>query len=462
MNRYDYIELDIDRLLEEAEQKVADKKMPKEEEQQEKPSQKSDVPPNGKKPHMVTPSGKRAVDETVDKVAADKKNRRKKVWIRIGILFCLLTAAYLTIVYSNISFIAKWRTIYIETAMTTNSHQWLATLFFPQSVIDEVMARRKQDTKEQQKLNSKWDEPELNQEAKDFYDKYWEIDTEAFHKYMESHSNLAKNGYDSLVIRDLEGKEKLKTTKGDTLLVLDTKNNLMIIGVKGEGYQGKLAIIKNSDQVELGKSTALGSYGQEAGSFGETNGAVLVVNASGFKDVDGVGTGGQVKGSLVIDGVDYGHPYGSDWKFCGLKKNNRMYITNYSPDIVADYKWAVEFYPALIVDGNSVVDGTYGMGIQPRTSIGQAKNGDVLLLVVDGRQPGHSLGCTVADCEEILSRYHAYQAMNMDGGSSSVMWYNGEYITKSSSVTGIGRYMPDAIMVMPAKDEIVIEAKPEN
>jgi exopolysaccharide biosynthesis protein len=107
----------------------------------------------------------------------------------------------------------------------------------------------------------------------------------------------------------------------------------------------------------------------------------------------------------------------------------------------------MEFYPALIVDGENVVDGTYCMGIQPRTSIGQTENGDFLLLVVDGRQVGYSLGCTVADCRDILMRYHAYQAMNMDGGSSSVMYYKGQQITKSSSATGLGRYMPNAFVV---------------
>ena len=75
----------------------------------------------------------------------------------------------------------------------------------------------------------------------------------------------------------------------------------------------------------------------------------------------------------------------------------------------------------------------------------------MLLLVVDGRQT-HSLGCIVEDCANIMLRYHAYQGMNLDGGSSSVMYYNGQFITKSSSVTGRGRYMPNAILVKAAKD----------
>ena len=75
----------------------------------------------------------------------------------------------------------------------------------------------------------------------------------------------------------------------------------------------------------------------------------------------------------------------------------------------------------------------------------------MLLLVVDGRQ-SHSIGCTVEDCADIMLRYHAYQGMNLDGGSSSVMYYKGEFITSSSSVTGRGRYMPNAILVKAAAD----------
>ena len=277
---------------------------------------------------------------------------------------------------------------------------------------------------------------------------------------------MTRNGYDDIKIEDLDGKLGLKTVNGDTILILDTENHLLIIGVEGDGYKGKLAIEKNPDQVELAKSKAIGSYGQEAGSFGEDLDALLVVNASGFKDVDGVGTGGQVKGSMIIDGVEYGSPSeDATWRFCGMKKNNLMYVSSYPTGDVSDYKWGVEFLPSLIVDGKSVVDGTFGMGIQPRTTIGQSKRGDILMLVIDGRQVGYSLGCTVEDCKNILMKYKAYQAMNMDGGSSSVMWYDGNYITKSCSVSGVGRYMPDALVIRKASqvdEETVVKAKPES
>lgn len=399
-------------------------------------------------------------ETAVGEKKAKKKMPLKKKLICGGVAICILVSMYLTIVYSNIPFIAKWRTIYIETAMTTNSHQWLATLFFPQSVIDEVMANRQKNLDAQANVESQWDEKEgaaeKNTELEKFFETYWELDTEAFRNYLTLHPALTKNGYDDIFIENMNNKYNLKTKDGDPLLILDSANNLMIVGIHGEGYQGKLAIIKDASQVDMVKSKAIGSFGQEAGSFGEDYDALLVINASGFVDVDGVGTGGEVKGSMIIDGIEYGSHYDEEgWKFCGLKKNNLMYVRNYPADDVSNYRWGMEFLPALIVDGKSVVDGTFGMGIQPRAALGQSKKGDILMLIVDGRQVGYSIGCTVEDCKDILLRYGAYQGMNLDGGSSAVMWYNGSYITKSSSVSGIGRYMPNALIVKKKKNRSV-------
>ena len=68
-----------------------------------------------------------------------RKKRRIRRMRRTIIAVAVFAALYLTAVFSNIPFIAKWRTIYIMTAMTTNSHQWLATMFIPHSVIEKAM-----------------------------------------------------------------------------------------------------------------------------------------------------------------------------------------------------------------------------------------------------------------------------------------------------------------------------------
>lgn len=387
-----------------------------------------------------------------------KKKRRKRKLIRFSIVFVVLAAVYLTAIYSSIPVIAKWRSIYIETAMSTNSHQWLATYFIPRSVIDKVMAQRQANLDSQEGLESTWGITNgtnalAGTDNGNFYKIYWEIDNDAFRNYLEANPELTKNGYDSILIEDLEGTLGLKTVNNDSLLILDTANHVMIIGVSGEGYKGKMAIVKDPSQIDLVKSSRLEISGEIIDNYGERYDAVIAINASGFEDVEGHGSGGSVKGALIIDGIDYGHheTAKSHWKLFGFQYDNRLYITDYSSAIVSDYRWAVEFSPALIIDGERVVEGTAGWGIQPRATIGQAQNGDFMMLIVDGRQVGYSIGCTVTDCADIMLRYGAYQGVNLDGGSSAIMWYNGQQITSSSSPSGYGRYLPDAIIVQKAE-----------
>ena len=386
-----------------------------------------------------------------------KKNRLKKWGIRSLVTLVVLVTLYLTAVYSNIPFIAKWRTIYIETAMSTMNHKWLATYFIPKSVIDEVMAKRQEEFDKQANLQSSWGTEEEDSETeteeenvaeKEFYEKYWELDTPSIRNYFASNANLVSNGYDSVLIEDLEGSLGLKTASDDSLLVLDTENNLMVIGVAGNQFVGKLAIVKNPEQVELIKASAFGSVGEMVESIGQRTDSLIAINGSAFVDPKGHGSGGTLNGVMLLDGQAYGTAKNGYWKLVGMKNDNRMYISNYyQTNDVSNYKWGVEFFPALIVDGQNVVDGTFGMGLQPRTAIGQSRNGDCMMLIIDGRQPGYSVGCTVADCSKILERYGAFQAMNLDGGSSSVMWYRGQLITRSSSVSKRGRYVPSGLVI---------------
>ena len=390
------------------------------------------------------------------------KKKKKKRWKVIAIIFGLLAAMYLTFVFAPIPFVRKWRNIYIETAMSTNSHQWLATWFIPGWIIDEVMETRREAWKVQQTLESNWgDEPDVADPiatpvvsqapvvdpVDEFLDEYWELNTKSFRKYLQNNSIDTKEEIDGLVIKDLEGELGLKSKKGDQVLAVNIPNSLVLLGVSGDDYVGKLAVVKDPSLVCLSKSNHLGSRGEIIDEHAKNNDAILAVNASGFKDVGGHGSGGHVMGSLLIDGVEYGEPNNSRFKFFGMKKNNKMYISDSSKINVKSYRWGVEQYPGIIVDGECIVKGTYGLGIQPRTAIGQAKDGTFMMLVVDGRQIGYSLGCTMEECANQLLKYKAYQAANMDGGSSSIMWFDGEQITSSSSPSGFGRYLPDALYI---------------
>jgi len=87
----------------------------------------------------------------------------------------------------------------------------------------------------------------------------------------------------------------------------------------------------------------------------------------------------------------------------------------------------------LIINGEEREVNGSGSGANPRTAIGQRKDGSVLLLVTDGRGANGHLGATAADLIEIMSEYGAVNAANIDGGSSSSMYYDGKY--EMTSVT---------------------------
>ena len=69
-----------------------------------------------------------------------------------------------------------------------------------------------------------------------------------------------------------------------------------------------------------------------------------------------------------------------------------------------------------------------GSGANPRTAIGQRKDGTMLILVTDGRGANGHLGVTASDLIEVMKRYDAFNAANIDGGSSSAMFYKDKYL----------------------------------
>ncbi len=110
-----------------------------------------------------------------------------------------------------------------------------------------------------------------------------------------------------------------------------------------------------------------------------------------------------------------------------------------------EFRDAVTFGPALVVNGEAVSTVGTGGGLNPRTAIGQRADGAVLLLVIEGRQTA-SLGATFLDLIEIMLDFDAVNAANLDGGMSSSMAYEGEEILNNCSIKG-PRDMPTAFVV---------------
>ena len=392
---------------------------------------------------------------------ARKKQKRTRHGLRNGMIAAVsLVIVYCILVFSHIPFIEKWRTIYIETAMGTMNHQWLATLFLPQSVIDDVMNGRLVLELQQEDDNSTWqaeadfDDP---QDAIDtwsdiqdqFSEAYAEIDQESFAAFMKKHQKnevLDEDGYLLIDAADYDEKDTgITTIYGDPVCAIDTRNGIVIVTLRGDGYSGRMAIVKNPGQVKLAVSRTLGSSGSYLKDMCRQNNAILGINASGFSDPEGSGNGGEAFGMIMTDGMACRPDLDTTMKIISIDTANRLNVTNTLPAGTRD---AMQFSPALIINGRQLISGSSGWGLQPRSVIGQTAEGQILMAVIDGRQPGYSIGITLGDLTDILYRYGAYQASNLDGGSSAVMYYRGRDITRSSAVTPEkGRHIPNAWIV---------------
>ena len=257
---------------------------------------------------------------------------------------------------------------------------------------------------------------------------------------------LDEDGYLMIDQADYDDEETgIQTIYGDPVCAIDTRNGIVIVGLKGDGYSGRMAIVKNPAQVRLAVSNTLGSSGSYLNQICRSNNAVLGINASGFSDPEGTGNGGDVFGMVVSSGRTVIDTLDTKMKVIGMDSGSRL---NISETLPAGTRDAMQFSPALIVNGRQLISGSSGWGLQPRSVIGQTRDGQMLLAVIDGRQPGYSIGITLGDLTDILYEYGAYQACNLDGGSSSVMYYRGRNITRSSAVTpDKGRHIPNAWIV---------------
>lgn len=106
--------------------------------------------------------------------------------------------------------------------------------------------------------------------------------------------------------------------------------------------------------------------------------------------------------------------------------------------------------PLMIQDGNFTGQCNSACGRQPRTGLGVTANGQILLVVVDGRQQKWSLGPTIGEFARIMADLGAVDALNLDGGGSSEMVVNGEVVNRPSD--GHERAISNAILVLPGAD----------
>lgn len=286
----------------------------------------------------------------------------------------------------------------VDAAMTTLSHQWIAKLFLSDAEIQKI---RGEDT-----------------------------------------IQIVQQGNDNLV--------NVANSHDNTIERYDISNGLK--------FSGHVLIIKDPSRVKVGYSSKLGTAGELTSQIAQDNGAIAAVNAGGFSDSSSAntkwtGTGGIPTGIIMSNGVV---------KFNDITNYNKKVditaITSKGQLLVGPRSFndlrrlgtteAVCFGPALVVNGmGTIKSGDGGWGIAPRTAIGQRSDGAIILLAIDGRTT-KSLGATLKDVQNIMLQYGANNASNLDGGSSTTMYYDGSIINNPCDPLG-ERSVPSTFMVMP-------------
>ena len=338
------------------------------------------------------------------------KRKPKKLFILCVVLdslaiFCLL------LFYGPFT---GFRDFIVTTAMSTMSHKYLARTFYTQNMIDKVLSRN----------------------------------------YIE---DLGTSTDASIInVGNIEEKEVYESIYEEQILKREKNQKFKVIDVeKTSEYNVHMVVVYDPSDISLFVTPTLGSYGLTITEIAEKENASVAINASGFEDKDGQGSGGFSTGTIIKDGkvIWEGIPTGWQGGLIGFNYDNVLVLTKDSPldAITNGMKDAIEFGPFLIVNGEAAyTKGNGGTGIHPRTIIAQRQDGIVLLLAIDGNgnNYGYRGGMNYYQIIELLQRYGAYNAANLDGGASTSLAFNKLLYNKPCGIGGTGeRALPTAWVV---------------
>ena len=237
-----------------------------------------------------------------------------------------------------------------------------------------------------------------------------------------------------------------------------------IVEVSGSTFFGNLMIVKDPSRVSLATiypwrdvGVTLDQLVKDAGAIGGINGGLYNSNNN---------SGGRPYGVIVSGGeIQMNDPQShAGLVLIGLTNDNILQIIDIAgmtpadiEDLVAEkgIRDAVTFqeeasdannhFVQLIINGEARELNGMGSGLNPRTAIGQRADGAILMLVTDGRGKAGHLGASASDLIGIMTEYGAVNAANLDGGSSSCMYYDNEYL-----MTSVTFYYSNSSWKLPA------------
>ena len=316
-------------------------------------------------------------------------------------IFCLLLA------YGPYS---GFRDMFVTTAMDTKSHKYLAYILYSDEQIKEILSKN-----------------------------YLEESDEITDQGQINFDNEDPHVYESIYEEQI-----LKREEGQLYKVIEFDE---------KDYHVYLTVIYDASRVSTVKSKYYGTKGQHLSVMAQENNAIVAINGGRFADVGGKGNGAKASQIFISNGEVIEDAGGTRNSVIGMSEDNVLTLGYMTADeaISMGIRDAVCFGPFLIVNGKeSFTQGNGGYGVNPRTAIGQRKDGIILFLTIEGNgnKYGFRGGATVIDMIDIFKRYGAYNAANLDGGASSVLAINGEVYNNPVAYSSTGeRSLPNAWIV---------------
>ncbi len=329
----------------------------------------------------------------------------------VGVITCaILDVIALVLLFLAYGPISYFRNMLVTSAMTTMNHKYLARTLYSEKTINKILSGN------------------------------------VVHEIGEN-TNIKDINFDGA-----EDTGKYDSVYDEQILKRDKDQLYKLIDIKGNGYVGYLVAIYDPSRVELVSATSYGYGGALLTNMSKKHGAKVAINASGFANGTAVGKGSIPVGAVIQDGkiISGGGITGYGGGIAGFNKDHVLVLTkdDAATAVSNGIVDAVEFGPFLIVNGKAAqIKGNGGWGIAPRTVLAQRKDGIVLFLVIDGRNAKHSLGVDMNELINILTRYKAHNAVNLDGGGSSTLVIEGKLQNIPCGSTCGERYVPNAWIV---------------
>ena len=217
-----------------------------------------------------------------------------------------------------------------------------------------------------------------------------------------------------------------------------------IEGTEGAKFNGYVIEVADATRVKVGVSSMLGTQGEKTSKIAKNNKAIAAINGGAFTD-DSNGeaytqNGGLPSGLIMMEGEErYNDITSLD------KKNSTAIITkkgilragNYSINEIremGDVSEALTFGPVLI-SGGVKVNSLPESGTSPKTLLGQKKDGTMVLVVLDSNSETR-VCANIREAQNVMYNLGCVTAINLDGGKSTTMYYDGEVVNNPSNDTG--------------------------